>query len=246
MEDADLCALVRAAASSPEGGAAFGELYRRHRDVVMAQAYSMTRDRDLAEDLVADAFTRVLGALSRGRGPKESVLGYVLVTLRTVWVGMVSVEQQVEPVAPDELRELADAGGVDFAEALAERDQVLRGFATLPVAEREVLWLLDVEQFPQELVAELLGVTSGALRALTFRARKRLGTAYLQQYVEVAAAGCRPVAGLLAEYTRGSLGKRSAGVVAEHLVGCVDCGRQVDRLGSLAAHLRVWDCCMSR
>jgi RNA polymerase sigma-70 factor (ECF subfamily) len=41
--------------------------------------------------------------------------------------------------------------------------------------ERELLWLGHVERFSHKEIAEILGLKSGSIRLLLFRARKKLG-----------------------------------------------------------------------
>ncbi|WP_162231778.1 sigma-70 family RNA polymerase sigma factor [Leucobacter celer] len=240
MDDQGLCAVVRHGADTEDGRAAFAELYERHRDTVMAQAYSMTGDRAVAEDLVAETFARVLRALSNGNGPQESVLGYLLISLRSEAIRTCQAEAGTVQVEPSILAEMIDEQEPDFSDALSERDQIGRAFARIPEDARRVLWLLDVEQTTIEAAAEHLGMSAGAVRVLAHRSRKKLATAYLQQYVEASDPACTEIAVLLAEHVRGELGKRGAGRVEAHLPNCVHCTGQVRRLASLQGQLRAW------
>lgn len=239
LDDMGLCEIVRAESESRAAKAAFAELYRRHRDAAMAQAYRIAGDRAKAEDLVSETFVRVLRALAGGNGPRESVLGYVLVSLRSEAIRAAKLEEPVATMEPDILAGLMDQAP-DFSEGLSEGDQVRRAFGVLPESGRRVMWLLDVEGLSIEAAAEHLDTTPGALRVLAFRTRKRLGTAYLQQYVQVADAGCAGTAGQLAEYARESLGARSEHRVSAHLDSCPHCTEQVRRLRSLGEQLRAW------
>ena len=49
----------------------------------MAQAYRMTGERSVAEDLVSETIPRVLRSHSNGNGPKDSMLRYEMVSLCT-------------------------------------------------------------------------------------------------------------------------------------------------------------------
>lgn len=240
LDDQGLCEMVRRGAATPAGRAAFAELYARHQDTAMAQAYRMTGDRATAEDIVAEVFSRVLRALSGGHGPRESVLGYVMISLRNEVVRSVQADAGTIPMEPEVLAGRLEEAEPDFADALSERDQIGRAYATLPEETRRVLWLLDVELVGVEDAAEHLGVSSGAVKVLAHRARKKLATAYLQQYVDLADPACAQVAGLLARHVRGELGKRASGTVDAHLPGCPHCTAQVVRLGSLQGQLRAW------
>ncbi|KIP51653.1 RNA polymerase sigma factor [Leucobacter komagatae] len=238
-DDVALCDLVRADAESPLGRAAFSALYDKHREAVTAQAYTMTRDWSRAEDLVSETFTRVLRALSGGNGPRESVLGYLLIALRSEACRVAEIAAESVAVAPETIADFFDAAP-DFVEGLSERDQIRRAFASLPADTRQLLWLVDVEGLTAEQAATHFDTTAGALRVALHRARKRLGTSYLQQYVEVSDLECLPFAQQLASLTRQALGKRDAAEVEAHLRTCAACASQAARLRSLSEQLRVW------
>src|SRR3954451_24079470 len=56
-----------ATAAAEGDGSAFEELYRRHHQAAWRVAMAVTRQRDDAADAVAEAFTKVLQALPKGR-----------------------------------------------------------------------------------------------------------------------------------------------------------------------------------
>lgn len=239
VDDVALCAVVRSDADSVRGRAAFAELYGRHRETVTAQAYTLTRDWGRAEDLTAETFARVLRALAGGNGPQESVLGYLLVALRGEASRAAELAAESVPVAPETIADFLDVTP-DFVTELSERDQIVRAFVALPAETREMLWAVDVEGLTASDAAEYLGTTPGALRVAVHRARKRLATSYLQQYVEVSDPRCLPFARRLASLARQSLGARDTAEVSAHLAGCAACTAQLERLRSLARQLRVW------
>ncbi|MBL3685790.1 sigma-70 family RNA polymerase sigma factor [Leucobacter zeae] len=238
--DSELCDAVRADASGASGRAAFAELFRRHRDTAMAQAYRFTGDRDRAEDLVSETFARVLRALSGGNGPTDSVLGYVLISLRSEAVRAAGIAANVVAAEPDAFSEIVDDAAPHFADRIADRDLILRSYDRLPPRDRELLWLLDVEEAPASVVGERLGLASGALRVAVHRARKRLGTLYLQQHVEFVDPDCRPFAEQLADYVRRRLGRRDARALEAHLAHCRSCAEQAAMLSDVGSRLRVW------
>lgn len=238
LSDESLCELIRRAPSSPNSRDAFAELYRRHRDAAMAQAYLSTRNREQAEDLVSEAFTGMLRALCAGKGPTESVLGYVLVALRSSGVRAASGRSPLALAEPESLGQIADEATSEFTERLAERDQILRAYAQLSKREQQVLRLLDIEDLGPTAAAGRLNMTAGALRVAAHRARRRLGTFYLQQHVESCASPCSHAAARLADFVRGSLNPRQRERVREHLAVCDACAEQADRLRRLQSQLR--------
>lgn len=240
LTDSELCDVVRADAAAATGRAAFAELFRRYRDTAMAQAYRLAGDRDRAEDLVSETFARVLRALSGGNGPTESVLGYVLISLRSEAIRAAGIATTAIATEPEALAEVVDDAEPHFAERIAERDLILRSYDQLPARDRELLWLFDVEEAPGDAVGERLGLSPGALRVAVHRARKRLGTLYLQQHVEFVDPACRPFAEQLADYVRRRLGRRDTRALEAHLAECRSCTEQVALLSDVGSRLRVW------
>ncbi len=238
-DDVALCSFVRAHADAPLGRAAFAALYDKHREAITAQAYTMTGDWARAEELAAETFTRVLRALSSGNGPQESVLGYLLIALRSEAGRVAQLEAKSVAVEPESIAEFFEAAP-DFVDELSEREQIVNAFSSLSDDARQLLWLVEVEGLATDDAAMHLNMAPGALRVSLHRARKRLATSYLQQYVEVIDPGCLPFASKLASLTRRSLGKRDTAAVERHLLGCPECTQQVARLRALGEQLRVW------
>lgn len=239
VDDVELCAVVRSKAETPLGRAAFAELYERHREAVTAQAYTMVADWALAEELAAETFTRVLRALSSGNGPQESVLGYLLVALRSEVGRAAQIDSKTVAVEPDAIADFFEPTP-DFVHEFSERDQIATAFSSLPEDARYLLWVVEIEGLGTDEAAALLNMTPGALRVALHRARKSLATSYLQQYVEIADPACLPFARQLASLTRRSLGKRETAAVEKHLLLCDDCAAQVERLRTIAKQLRLW------
>lgn len=238
--DEALSDLVRRYGVSQTGKAAMSALFERHREVAIRQAFRLTGDRAHAEDVVAETFALILHALQRGNGPRESFVGYLMISLRTTALRTGQADGIFDLMAPDSLGSLPEFESDDHAEHLAERDQVIRAFRTLPPESQQLLWLLDVEQMAPEHAAAELRIGEGSLRVRAHRARKRLGTAYLQQYVRVAKPECSAPATMLASFARDELGQRKTDFVGKHLANCADCTQQLKTLRSLAAHLRAW------
>jgi RNA polymerase sigma-70 factor (ECF subfamily) len=120
-----------------------------------------------ADDIVQDAFCRLLRADVDGLGDEE-LRRYVfriagnLMTDRwrraereTSWVDRLRGEPRVEPAVP------AD-------------DTVSREFAELKPRDRALLWLAYVEEHNHQEIASALGLARGSVKVLLSRARARL------------------------------------------------------------------------
>ena len=75
--DAELIAAVRAG-----DRAAFAQLYERHERAARRMARQLSASPHDVDDLVAEAFARVLDMLSAGRGPDSAFRAYLLTAVR--------------------------------------------------------------------------------------------------------------------------------------------------------------------
>src|SRR5690348_7685948 len=123
--DAELIAAVR-------GGdqAAYGQLFERHRDAAMRLARQIAGSSD-ADDLVSEAFIKVLNVISAGGGPDLAFRAYLLTAVRRLHVDKIRRTSKVTPT--DELESFDP--GVPFADpAVAEFENAAasKAFASLP------------------------------------------------------------------------------------------------------------------
>lgn len=202
---------------------AYATLYERHVPAARALARQLVRGRAEADDVVAEAFAKVLAQLRRGRGPDGAFRPYLLTTVRRAAIDRLRAEGKL--VVSGEME--AFDPGVRFADpavAKLERTMIARAFASLPERWRAVLWHTEIEGARPAEVAALLGLTANGVAALAYRAREGLRQAYLQMHLSGVARGeCRPVVTKLGAYVRGGLAKRDTAAVAAHLDNCADC-----------------------
>ncbi|MBV9445238.1 MAG: sigma-70 family RNA polymerase sigma factor [Streptosporangiaceae bacterium] len=216
--DAELIAASRVA-----DAAAYASLYQRHVAAARSVARQLVRGRAEADDIVAEAFAKVLDQLRRGGGPDGGFRPYLLTTVRRAAIDRLRAEGRL--VVTDEME--AFDPGVPFADPVVadlERTMIARAFASLPERWRAVLWHTEIEGARPAEVAALLGLTANGVAALAYRAREGLRQAYLQMHLSGVVRGeCRPVVAKLGPYVRDGLAKREAAAVAAHLDQCADC-----------------------
>src|ERR1017187_8691861 len=123
------------------GNSAFERLFQEHADALFAFLVYRTGDRQLAEDLVADTFERVLRARTRfdpRRGSEKNWLYAIAVNLVRDQARRQTVETRaLERVGGYETRQVEDGA----LEAVEERDVLGRALATLGDEEREAIGL---------------------------------------------------------------------------------------------------------
>ena len=143
--DAELISAVR-------GGEvdAYGELFDRHVAAARRLARQLVPPAD-AEDLVSEAFAKVLSLLQRGAGPDLAFRAYLLTAVRRLHVDRIRANARVQPT--DDLEPFDP--GVPFRDTAVEGFEnaaAAKAFASLPERWQAVLWHTEVEgQKPAEV-----------------------------------------------------------------------------------------------
>ncbi len=217
---------------------AFGELFSRHRKVANKVAMAHGVRRSSVDDVVADAFARVLSALRNGGGPTIAFRPYLLTCVRRVAIDAhrgIERELSVDEFGDAELR----FDPLDESAAEVERSLAARAFRSLPERWRAVLWYSEIERMKPGAFAPLMGLTPNAAAALAVRAREGLRDAYIQAHLETdVAAGCQSTVDRLGQYLRGSLATRDHNNVDAHLDSCGRCSALYLELRDSTGHLR--------
>lgn len=229
--DAELLAALR-----DGDDAAYGELWRRHATAGLRAARRVTSSLE-PEDLVQEAFARILSAVRGGSGPTTAFRPYLYTTVRHVAATWGRARADETPV--DELEPQPDPDAL-FEDPAIERGIVARAFGSLRPEWRDVLWYTEVEGMTPQEVAPLLGATPNAVSALAYRAREGLRTAWLQAHLHSAAAeaGCRWTVDRLGAYQRDRLPARERTRVEDHLRSCPACAALALEVDDLAGTLR--------
>lgn len=156
----------------------FALLYRQHIASARTYARMLVRTHDV-DDVVSDAFDRILRALLRGSGPSDQTFrAYLCTTIRSRAAHTYRQRRREELEAELELQNAqADPMLIVVGENAVRQDNIIkriRAVRRLPIRWRVVVWLLDIENVPLAQVAELLGTTPNNVSALAYRARTRL------------------------------------------------------------------------
>lgn len=169
---------------------AFRELYMLHANTVFRCAIMpLVRDRNLAEDLLADTFVRAMENLRRftwqGKGllpwliriGKNLCLDHLRKAGRTcAWPE--GFEQQLPDLSDSNAESLL--GRSELSDALRERIEAC--MSDLNPRYRHVLELRMIEKRPRQYAADQLDVTLGTLDVLLFRACKSFRKVYVRRY----------------------------------------------------------------
>lgn len=160
--------LVARAKKDPE---AFGELYELYIDRVFKYVKVRVGDETATEDIVSDAWLKILDNIGRYHDDGKSFAAWVFTIVantvndhyrkrRTV-VNLQQVEDSL--ISPDESR--------DSIFASIEINRMLK---TLTETQREAILLRYAGDLRIQDIAEILGKSEGAVKTLLARAMKRL------------------------------------------------------------------------
>jgi RNA polymerase sigma-70 factor (sigma-E family) len=158
--------MLNAEAAVISGSSRIGELYLGHADGAVRLAYLLTGDRDVAEDLVQDAFVRLAGRLVHLRDPGafEAYLRKTIVNLSNSYFRRRRVERNYEIRARTAPRFDAPGHSIEDREALAA------ALRKLPQRQRAALVLRFYEDLSEAQTADIIGCRPGTVKSLVSRA----------------------------------------------------------------------------
>ena len=165
---------------------AIAELYSRHFATMTVVARRHAYRDFPAQDLVSEAFARMLQALVNGHGPADKAMPYLAVSMRNLAArhGRRLSHQHAPSLARDEmLHGVPDPRPApDHGLLVGEtRRQLREALDALPPHWREVLLLTHVEELSLAETSRRLGITPQACAALSYRARRALRAAYVSE-----------------------------------------------------------------
>jgi RNA polymerase sigma-70 factor (ECF subfamily) len=147
---------------------ALAEIYRRYSPALYRYAVRLLGEPALAEDCIAETFSRFLHSLRRGGGPGRFLKAYLYRTAHNWIVDHIRRSASV-PVLPD----LADSGEgqpSEIVRARMERERIRTALLELTPVQRQVIVLKYLEGFTNEEVAAALRKSVGAVKSMQHRA----------------------------------------------------------------------------
>jgi RNA polymerase sigma factor (sigma-70 family) len=235
LADAELVSRARSGQDAP-----YAELFRRHHPAATALARTLT-DRAAADDVVAEAFEKLLMRIRAGGGPQSAFRPYLLQTVRTVAVDASRRTRRL--VVADDPEAVADPDAEpddSLFDRVYERTTLARAFGALPDRWQTFLWLSFVEGADRGEIATILGINVGGVSALGYRAREGLRRAYLDAHlVGAPTRSCSEIWPMLSGAVRGGLTPIQRKRVEEHVGVCEYCRSALSELDSVNAELGV-------
>ena len=153
----------------------FEKLYAEHAGPLLAFLEYRTGNVELAKDIHADTFERVLRTRWRW-DPRKGSQKTWLYTIALNLLHDQGRRRGAEARALERVHGGAPAEWDDQAEQLDARDAVRRGLAALPDDEREAVALYYGADLSVEEIAKIAGTRAGTIKQRLYRARERMRT----------------------------------------------------------------------
>jgi RNA polymerase sigma-70 factor (ECF subfamily) len=152
----------------------FRAFYDRTSRSLWGYLSRMTGDPGLADDLLQESYYRLLR--TRGHWDSESHRRAYLFRIATNLVRDGRRRARTRPTValPDPESSGLPAAASDLAEHTARRADLRRAMDRLRPRDRALLWLAYAQGHAHTEIAETLGIKTGSVKLLLFRARRRL------------------------------------------------------------------------
>ena len=139
----------------------------QYADGLFRFAFSSLRNREQAEDVVQESFTRVWEKLKTIDYAKAK--SYLFTTAYHAIIDEVRIQNRdtsIEAVA-----DLTDSKGIPYPDV---NDILHKALATLPETQRNALLLRDYEGYSYKEIGEITGLSESQVKVYIFRARTAL------------------------------------------------------------------------
>jgi RNA polymerase sigma-70 factor (ECF subfamily) len=174
MEEKELVQLSREGREE-----AFAELVKKYRIKVFNLAFSLTRDRDVADDLAQEAFIKAYYALPRFQSRSgfgtwlyriaiNHVRDYLRKKSRMIQISIENIKESSILQEDKTMKEEKES-------TEEQRKQLVhRSIRSLPEKHQVILSLRDIQGFSYEEISKILKISPGTVDSRIHRARKML------------------------------------------------------------------------
>ena len=167
---------------------AFNQLVLLYQGMAFNVAYRILGDSDAASDATQDAFLSAYKAMHKFRG--GSFKAWLLRIVTNACYDQLRVKQRRPttslddlPVETNHIQYLHDPAERpdEFVERREVNQMIQSGLATLPLEQRTILVLSDVQGLNYQEIAEITGLSLGTVKSRLSRGRARLRDYLVQQ-----------------------------------------------------------------
>jgi RNA polymerase sigma-70 factor, ECF subfamily len=190
----------------------FERLYRRHVANVYHYALAVLRNPADAEDVTQTTFLNALRAYERGERPKAEQNWLIAIAHNVCRQRFRQSQRRPREVSLEE--DVADRIADDEAPSA---EDIRRALGQLAFNQRAALVMRELEGRSYADIAEILGVSGGAVETLLFRARRAL-----REQLE-GSLTCHQAELAISKQLDGRLARSERGALRAHLRACPDC-----------------------
>jgi RNA polymerase sigma-70 factor (ECF subfamily) len=152
----------------------FGELCRLHYATMVAIAYSVLSDHQLAEDAAQESFARALVNL-RNLKSKSRFVPWLAAICRNVAKDMVTVKGK--QISTDDISQAAQNNNHNDSAGI---QAIRRAIEQLPATTRELIVLRYYDSLSYEQIGSVLGISQAAINGRILRAKRKMAN-YLRK-----------------------------------------------------------------
>lgn len=151
---------------------ALSELYDRYEAKIYSYIYRRVGEQALSEDLTAQVFLKMLEAIRKKKAWHSSFSGWLYRIAHNLIVDHYRRRDKKPQVPIDDVPILPDEGDgpVRAAEKRLDAERLRSAMVSLTEEQAEVVSLRFLEGYSINEVAQLMGKTDGAIKALQYRA----------------------------------------------------------------------------
>lgn len=166
MQD-ELALLARARALDAD---ALAEIHETYYSRIFRYVAFRVSDRDTAEDLTSEVFTRLLSALRDKHAPQKTLSGWLHGVAAHIVNDHHRKYYRTQQVELDDSLASRDAGPAETIEALLTHQELTQAMTELTQEQQDVVAMRFGYEMPIQEVARTLGKTEGAVKQLQARA----------------------------------------------------------------------------
>ena len=154
------------------------QLYRKYQNEIYLYLYSLSHNRELAQDLMQETFLKAILSLSDDH---TNMRAWLYLVARNLYFNYQKKERQAVPI--EEMESVTADGAPSLPEQMIQDEQkklLYQALFQLPERQREILQLHYFSNLSLKEIAKLLHQTPENIRVQAHRAKKEL-----KSYLEV-------------------------------------------------------------
>lgn len=149
------------------------KLYDAYCRQVYTYTFSLCCNKQLAEDIVQEAFVKAILSLEYSH---TNVKAWLFRVCRNLWIDYIRRNKHLSFVEIENINITDSSDCINDIIKAEESIKLYKTILTMPHSLKEVLILYYFSELSQKKIAEIMNISCGAVRVLLYRARKKLKT----------------------------------------------------------------------